>query len=50
VGQKEGKKEKRKETPIQSFPMYIRLTRDQTLVSGFPANDHSREIKTLEKP
>ena len=30
--------------------MYIRLTRDQTLVSGFPANDHSREIKTLGKP
>jgi hypothetical protein len=35
-GQKEGKKEKKKETPIRSMPMYIRAREEKRQALGFP--------------
>jgi hypothetical protein len=42
------KKEKKKETPIRSFPMHIRLARMFRLAQTFPASDYLRDIQTLE--
>jgi hypothetical protein len=43
VGQKGDKKEKKKETPIRSLPMYIRLPRDQRQASTLPENVQFRD-------
>jgi hypothetical protein len=36
VGQKQGKKEKKKETPLRSMPMYIRAREEKRQALGFP--------------
>jgi hypothetical protein len=50
TGQKQGKKEKEKKTPIRSLPLYIRDRAKQRLASGFPANDLIRHYQSLQKP
>jgi hypothetical protein len=42
-GQKQGKKEKKKETHFHSLPMYIRLREALTLSLGFPLPDLIRD-------
>jgi hypothetical protein len=39
VGQKQGKKEKKKETPIRSKPMYIRAREEKRQALTLPAID-----------
>jgi hypothetical protein len=43
VGQKQGKKEKKKETPIRSMPMYIRDREEKRQAPTFPAIDYLRD-------
>jgi hypothetical protein len=38
-GQKQGKKEKKKETPIRSMPYYTRAREEKRQALGFPAID-----------
>jgi hypothetical protein len=42
-GQKQGKKEKKKETPIRSKPMYIRAREEKRQATRFPAIDYLRD-------
>jgi len=50
TGQKQGKKEKEKKTPIRSLPLYIRDRDKLKILSGFPAHDLIRHYQSLQKP
>jgi hypothetical protein len=50
VGQKQGKKEKKKETQFRSLPYPIKARETQTIVSGFPTHDKLRDKQAPEKP
>jgi len=44
------KKEKKRETPIQSIRLYVRERETERLAQAFPELDHSRHKQILENP
>jgi len=50
TGQKQGKKEKEKKTPILFLPLYIRDRDKLTILSGFPVHSMSKHYQSLQKP